>query len=206
MPIFTSAKWKCYFSLYKSSPYEISVFKKFLVFRSENQVIIEISSEIQLWFQLVPQAALPFSGPELLVRAVLHFGVTAVEPCGCAVCSTETQVPTDQPGGPDWACKLQLPSLHHFCRACCGMQPHQTSELRLLGASSLWNILLVSLGCSLRSELLSSLLPFCHNQSSTSDLPEGFTDHQAVGLLLRQSNTKLKFKPLQERAILPLSL
>lgn len=70
MPIFTSAKWKCFFSLYKSFPYEISVFKKFLVFRSENRVIIEISLEIHLWLQQVPQAALPFSGPELLVTLV----------------------------------------------------------------------------------------------------------------------------------------
>lgn len=64
-------------------------------------MITEISLDIHLWLQLVFQAALPFSGPEFLLRAVLHFGVTAVEPCGCAVCSTEIQAHTDQPAGPD---------------------------------------------------------------------------------------------------------
>lgn len=57
--------------------------KKDLFFKSEKQVTIGIGMEMHPWLQLVPQAALPFCGPELLVRLLFHSGLISHELCDC---------------------------------------------------------------------------------------------------------------------------
>lgn len=77
-----------FFTLYRGSfPPEISIRKSiYLFYGSENQMTTEISLETHPWLQLVPQAALPFCGPEFLIRLLFHFRTTSPEPWDSDAC------------------------------------------------------------------------------------------------------------------------
>lgn len=97
-------------------------------------MITEISLKIHLWLQLVPQAALSFSGPELLVRKVLHFGVTAAEPCGCAAAPLKHRlIQTSQEAQTEVNCSFSPSIIFALLQHA---DTTDTSELPLFSASS----------------------------------------------------------------------